>query len=178
MIGLSGYARAGKNTVADLLPEGYRQVSFAEPMREAMLRLNPTIYQNDYQEVDNDGVMRLSDAINELGWQGAKEKLPEVRRLLQVFGTEVGRNMFGENFWVEQAFKDVHVGDNVVFTDVRFPNEAQAIIEHGGEVWRINRPGVIAHNAHASETSLDDWKFHRVIENDGTIEQLREKIYG
>lgn len=170
IIGLSGYSGSGKNQVADMLGPDYRQVSFAEPMKEAVYRLNPT--------VQVDGRISVKAAVNYFGWEIAKVHYPEIRRLLQVFGTEVGREMFGENFWVDIAMKDVHVGDDVVFTDVRFPNEAQAIVDMGGEVWRINRPGWSAVNRHVSETALDDWKFHRIIENDGTLGELEAKVHG
>ena len=165
IIGLSGYARSGKNTVADILGPNYRQVSFAEPMREAILKLNPLIV----------GDSRLSDIVDEEGWHGAKT-YGEARRLLQVFGTGVGREMFGENFWVNIAFTGILPTDDVVFTDVRFVNEAQAIKRLGGEVWRINREGVDAVNAHVSEHALDDWEFDRVIDNNGTLDELREKV--
>ena len=167
IIGLSGYARSGKNTVADMLGEQYRQVSFAEPMREAMLKLNPLIV----------GDSRLSDIVDEEGWHGAKT-YGEVRRLLQVFGTEVGREMFGPMFWVNIAMTGVESGDNVVFTDVRFRNEAESIKLSGGEIWRVNREGVEAVNAHVSEHSLDNWRFDRVINNNGTLNDLRVQILG
>ena len=167
IIGLSGYARSGKNTVADILGEEYRQVSFAEPMREAMLKLNPLIV----------GDSRLSDIVDEEGWHGAKT-YGEARRLLQVFGTEVGREMFGENFWVNIAMTGIDSGDNVVFTDVRFPNEAWAISRIGGQVWRVNREGVEAVNTHPSEHALDGWDFDRVINNNGTLNDLRVQILG
>ena len=41
------------------------------------------------------------EAIEERGYTEAKAEFPEVRRLLQVFGTEVGRDLFGENVWVD-----------------------------------------------------------------------------
>lgn len=167
IIGLSGYARSGKNTVADILGPDYRQLSFAEPMREAMLKLNPLV----------EGRIRLAELVDEEGWQVAKT-YPEVRRLLQVFGTEVGRNMFGEDFWVDLAMYDVSPHEDVVFTDVRFPNEAEAIREMGGIIWRVDRKGIEAVNAHPSETALDDWNFDRVIDNNGTLDELREMVVG
>lgn len=180
IIGLSGYARSGKNTVADMLGDEYRQVSFAEPMREILYKLNPALPGSHTcgGNVIASAAMRLQDTVLMYGWDGAKSTHPEVRRLLQVLGTEVGREMFGQDFWVEQAMKDVDYEDKVVFTDVRFPNEAWAIRDMGGEVWRINREGVVAVNAHASENSLDNWKFDRIINNNGTLNDLRVQILG
>jgi hypothetical protein len=65
---------------------------------------------------------------------------------------------------------------NWILTDCRFPNEAQAVKERGGMIIRINRPGITAVNAHPSETSLDDYDFDAVIDNDGTIEDLYNKV--
>ena len=130
IIGLSGYAQSGKDTVAEMLclNYGFKRISFALPMRDAIYTLNPLI----------DGTTRITDVIDEYGWDAAKAN-PEVRRLLQVFGTEVGRKIFGETFWIDQAFKRAEEYERVVFSDVRFPNEATAIQAKGGDVWRINR---------------------------------------
>lgn len=173
IIGLSGYARSGKNAVADILGENYRQVSFAEPMRKILLIQNPIIGR-----VTGDKDITISEAVYSHGWDKAKDLFPEIRRHLQVLGTEVGREMFGQDFWVHMAIKGIKPTDNVVFTDVRFFNEAYAIKNMGGEVWRINREGVGAVNEHVSEHSLDNWKFDRVINNNGTLNDLRVQILG
>jgi dephospho-CoA kinase len=111
IIGLSGYAQSGKDTVAELLclNYGYKRISFADPMRDAIYTLNPYV----------EGGNRVADLVDEYGWDVAKAN-PEVRRLLQVFGTEVGRKQFGENFWVQQAFDKLE-STKIVFADVRFP---------------------------------------------------------
>mgnify|MGYP003624029130 CR=1 FL=1 len=171
-IGLSGYARSGKDTVAGILAEeGWHRYAFADKLKLAVRKLNPIVDINGWDDVP----ITLEEAISEVGLDEAKERYPEYRRLLQVMGTEVGRDMFGDNFWVEQAFRGVQ-HDKAIFTDCRFPNEAQAIVERGGEVWRIRRPGFGPINGHASEISLDSWEFDRVIENDGDIAALRTKV--
>tara|TARA_R110002072_G_scaffold39942_7_gene113927 strand:- start:6370 stop:7080 length:711 start_codon:yes stop_codon:yes gene_type:complete len=72
---------------------------------------------------------------------------------------------------------------NWIVTDVRFPNEAKAIKEKGGILIRINRPQyldnglVIRKDEHPSETALDDYdEFDYVIENDGTVQDLIDKV--
>ena len=163
IIGLSGYAQSGKDTVAELLclNYGFKRISFALPMRDAIYTLNPLV----------DGGNRVADLVNEYGWDVAKAN-PEVRRLLQVFGTEVGRNLFGERFWIDQAFKRAEEYQRVVFSDVRFPNEAKAILQRGGDVWRINRHNHTAVNGHTSEHAMDNFLFKHVIYNDGTLDDL------
>jgi hypothetical protein len=65
----------------------------------------------------------------------------------------------------------------VVADDVRFPNEALAIKEMGGEVWKIVRPGTENNESHSSEGQLDHWDgFSRIIVNDGSIDDLYHKL--
>ena len=100
------------------------------------------------------------------------------RKILQLLGTEAGREIIHPNIWVNSLFADYTTDSNWVITDVRFPNEAQAIKDRGGIVIRIERPGGESHcgGAHASETALDDYDFDIVINNDGTIEELIDKV--
>lgn len=168
IIGLSGYARSGKDTVADfLVKQGFTKASFANPIRESLYSLNPF--------VSEDGV-RLHDAIKEHGWDGYKNSQysAEIRQLLQRFGTEVGRDIYGEDFWVDLMLEDIKgAGGDFVITDVRFENEADAIVQQGGEIWRINRPDVEPVNSHWSEVALDKYeKFAVIIDNSSTIEDL------
>ncbi len=65
---------------------------------------------------------------------------------------------------------------DVAFSDCRFPNEAAAIRDRGGEMWRIDRPGTAPVNAHPSETALDGFNFDRHIDNGGTLAALRAKV--
>ena len=165
IIGISGFARSGKDTVASLLPN-YSRRAFADKLREAIWRLDPILK----------GGIRTQEVVNLLGWEKAKEDFVELRRLLQVMGTEVGRQMIDEDLWVKLATDELEPEDRVVFSDVRFSNEAAMIKALGGQVWRVNRPGVEALNSHISENAMTSWNFDLVIENDGTIEDLRQKV--
>jgi hypothetical protein len=172
LIGLAGYARSGKDTLADYLVvfHDYKKVAFAEPMREALVRLNPTI------EVGNFKLAKLATAVNVFGWEELKGMSPDIRGLMQRLGTEVGREMFGQNFWVEQTMKRVaEISGNCVVSDVRYPNEAQAIRDAGGIVIKIDRQGVKAANEHSSENALADFEFDIVLRNDGTLDEFVSK---
>lgn len=69
------------------------------------------------------------------------------------------------------------LGSFVVADDVRFLNEAMAIKEMGGEMWKIIRPGTENGENHSSEGQLDHWDgFSRVIVNDGSIQDLRDRL--
>ena len=171
VLGLSGVARAGKDTIADYLVQnhGYIKASFADPMREALLVLNPLITIGGL-------VTSLSAVVTRAGWEGVKEMSPDIRPLLQRFGTEVGREMWGENFWVDAAIDKIPDGSKVVFADVRFPNEAKAVKSLGGKVWRVNRDGIGPVNDHISEHALDNYQFDVVLSNSGTLEELYLKV--
>lgn len=171
IIGLSGYARSGKDTAADHLvsKHGFSQYSFAAPMKEAMYILNPIVGS------DSIGTFKYKNLVDTYGLDKAKESYPEIRRLLQVFGTEVGRNMFGENFWVDLALNRIKE-DNAVISDVRFKNEADAIKKSGGQVWRINRFGVGPVTDHSSEIDLDDYNFDHIIDNDYSVLDLNNIV--
>jgi hypothetical protein len=167
IIGLSGYARAGKDTIGDLLVEkGYTRSSFADYIRKALYTLNP--YASDGN--------RVKDVIDNHGWEGSKLVDPEVRLLLQRLGSDVGRNLIDNDIWVDLVLKNIPDGAKIVFTDCRFPNEAEAIKRFGGELWRVSRNGCDPVNNHISEIALDNWNFDLVLENDGTIESLHNNV--
>lgn len=175
VIGLSGYARAGKDTVARTLTEsGWTRVGFADVLKLALYRLNPII---------NNRGMRLQMALlcfddphGPEAQEYLKAEYPQVRALHQRLGTEVGREMFGPNFWIDQAMRRIPDGTKVVFTDCRFPSEAEAVRDLGGQLWRVERPGTGPVNGHSSETALDDADFDVVIVNDSTLDVLAERV--
>jgi hypothetical protein len=93
-------------------------------------------------------------------------------------GTEVGREMFGEHFWVDYLMnKALEAKTDIVISDVRFLNEAQAIRLWNGQVWRVNRPNVGPANEHISETGLDEFTdYDVIITNDSTLEDLHSEL--
>lgn len=171
IIGLSGYARSGKDTVADHLISTYNfsRHSFAASMKEAMYRLNPIVHS------DSIGTFRYQSLVDVYGLDKVKDDYPEVRRLLQVFGTEVGRDMFGENFWVDLVLDNLR-SFHTVISDVRFVNEADAIRNQGGVIWRVNRSGIGPVTGHSSEIALDQYNFDAVLNNDSDILSLYKQV--
>ncbi len=157
--------------------------------------------------------------------------LMSVRELLQKIGTEAMRDGLHENVWVNALFADyIHTKNcgcekncrcehdlpSWIITDMRFPNELEAVRNRGGITIRVNRPWFYTlledgfhefsekedrmgkvyrmapkyskedaeklykkdfiENSHPSETALDDATFDYEIVNDGTIEDLIEKV--
>lgn len=186
---MSGYARSGKDAAADVLVKeaGYVRVAFADKLREMVYALNPIVggyfTDSDYGHNDRFQYVYLQDVIKKHGWDGYKPTKygPEIRRLLQRMGTEAGRETLWDSIWIDAALTGLPEDAKVVVTDVRFPNEAEAIIERGGTLLRIERAGVGPATAedgtvHKSETSLDDWPFVYRANNDGTLEDWEELI--
>lgn len=183
LIAVSGYARSGKDSIANILVDehGFRRIAFADVMRDMLLAIDPIVYQVHPQKKRGlrerpEQNTRVSQLVAYKGWDYAKTEYPEIRRLLQTLGTDAGRRYLGENVWVDAAMRHVNAGDDVVFSDCRFTNEASATKARGGFVWRVNRPGVDAVNAHESERGLDTWRFDATIPNGGTLDQLAHRV--
>jgi len=163
IIGLTGYAQSGKDTVASILVKkyGYTRVAFADAIREFLYEINPFVGSS----------IRLKDMVDEYGWDTAKAT-PEVRRLLQDLGVGA-RNIFGDQFWIQHALRQVHFEGNYVITDVRFKNEADIIKKYdNSQVWRVKRMGFGAINGHVSESEMDGYPVDQIFVNNGTIEDL------
>ncbi|MFE3589444.1 hypothetical protein ACFXOY_18270 [Streptomyces niveus] len=179
IIGLSGYARSGKDTAAQALADrGWRRAGFADKLREFLLALDPLL-----PALRGGEPFRLRRYVEAWGWERAKDEHPEVRALLQRAGTEAGRKILGANIWVNALFAEHSDAGALVIPDVRFPNEAQGIADRGGMVIRVERPGIAPKAnkygvVHDSEIALDGWAFDHVLFNDGSAYDLRLKLRG
>lgn len=192
LLGISGYAQAGKDTIADRLCEvhGFRRVAFADLLRrcaEALdpivgLHITPAIEVTSHgdltpQFIDPDAaVITYTQALELYGYEESKSRFPEFRGILQRLGTDVGRKLLDDNIWVDATLASLEDGVDYVITDARFTNEAQAILDKGGLMVRVEREGTGPVNDHPSETALDHWNFDHIITNDGTIEELNDKV--
>lgn len=171
LVGFRGYARAGKNAAANgLLPFGYKQLAFADTLRDVAYAIDPYVLAPGRSQL-HPAYARLSTIVRYYGWDIAKTEFKDVRRLLQRLGTEAGRDILGQDIWVNTTLTNAPDGP-VCITDVRFPNEQQAIKSRGGITVKVDRPGVTAQSDHPSETSLDDIPADIVLVNDDTIAQL------
>lgn len=165
IIGLSGYAQSGKDSVAKILVEeyGYTRIAFADKIKELLYEINPRI--NDRQ---------LQQWVDTQGWDATKE-ISEVRMLLQNLGVG-GRKIIGNKLWIKVAMMQYEPMKHFVFTDVRFTNEAEMIKDYGGHIWRVERPGINPVNDHVSESELNVWNFDEMIYNAGTLKDLTEIV--
>ncbi|MFI2673874.1 hypothetical protein ACH5AU_30675 [Streptomyces albidoflavus] len=177
LIGLAGAARSGKDTAATaLLDIGWQRRAFADRLKSFLYELNPWI-----DSVETAAIAELAGEVDRHGWEMVKKYSAETRRLLQRGGTEAGRQVLGEDVWVDALFQDLRTGDHLtptVITDVRFPNEAEAVRSRGGLVVQIVRPGQehIHEAEHISENALDDFTFDATLINDGSPEGLGARL--
>lgn len=201
LIGLGGRLRSGKDVVADRLvaEHGYVKLGMSDALHEAMLAIDPwvavpleigrfqrwilrVVFRRQDEIYDFE---RYSALVRSLGYVEAK-KNPEVRRLLQQLGTDVGRKMIGEDVWVNIMARKIDdhrsAGHPVVVTGLRFANEVQIVEELAGMAVWIDRPGEHAPSsgtaAHASENSVSAENFHLVITNDSTLAALEDQADG
>jgi hypothetical protein len=183
LVGVTGKKRAGKDTFAEvlLIHRGYTRVAFADPLRDSILETNPLLPAGTFLpgEFAPYRHIRLAEYVAKLGWHLAKDN-PEVRRLLQAHGVSMRNNVY-DGVWVEAGLRKaapiLEKGGGVVITDVRFPNEAEAVKANGGVLVRINREGVDTTDRHISEVALDDWPMDVEILNNGTVTDLHEAAF-
>jgi hypothetical protein len=160
-IGIAGKAQSGKTTAAEIAASltGGIVKSLAQPL---------------YDMLD---VLRTDD------WPVDREQpIPGLarsqRQLLQTLGTEWGRSMISPTLWIEHLMRRCRwlAARQVVFVpDVRFDNEAAAIIDAGGKVWGITGRGGIA-GTHISEDGIRFAYISRWLDNKGTLDDLRSQI--
>lgn len=166
LIGISGKARSGKDTLArHLAALGYQQLAFASGVKNvtALLAGEPL-------ELFHDDVAKEAHSSN-LGMTR--------RRAMQNVGNGL-RDAVGPNVWIRplMAQWEASAQAPTVVSDVRYPNEAEAIRAAGGLVIRIERSnaaGLVGEAAsHVSEAPLPDHLIDLVVSNNGSIEDLRE----
>jgi hypothetical protein len=131
IIGVVGPIGAGKGTFAKYLREEYDFVkkSFAGPVKDAIaIMFN---WDRSLLEGDTDESRAWRETIDP-HWSKIAGRDITPRLVLQEMGTEVGRTMYGDTFWIDRAFADIQPNINYVFDDTRFDNEIKKIIDAGG----------------------------------------------
>ncbi len=172
----------------------YEKVAFADSLKDTLSVLFgipvEKFYERDFKEhfyikgleiTDSpDNVLDESNFIEMLSkkdFSFLKTHFITIRQLLQCFGTEIVRGLFGDAFWAERAMK--HTFDKMIITDLRFKVELEAVRKRNGLVLYIDNPNCTPEQ-HASESEVLEMKnnhdFDFIIENNGTLEDLFNKI--
>lgn len=182
ILGLNGLKGSGKDTVAAYLikEHGFERRAFADPLKKSIA----AFFDIPFHKVDeykNDPHMRielrkyssLEDSVQVLKGSGMS-----FREGLQRYGTESHRDVFGEDFWVDMTLPAdaFYTGRKIAITDLRFENETQRVRDVGGFVVNIWRPGLDDTDQHSSESSLPDNMIDYYLVNDGTLDDLNERV--
>lgn len=195
LIGISGAAGAGKDEFAKVAAEfGFVRRAFADPLKEEVaefLDKHEVCWEHRhlYGDVkDKEATLRMAYDIRprskEFMWF-----LTDVcdyrdgylyftaRKLLQYWGTEY-RRAENPNYWVDRTLSSLAADGQYVITDMRFPNEMEALQQKQGITVRIMRPAMqrIAGSTHASESLMEghtDWDY--VVINNGTLADYHDQ---
>lgn len=170
LIGLTGLAGSGKDTVREMLEQDhdFDGIAFADPIRDMLGAL-----------LDSMEVSRAWMVARDLKEQDIPQLGVSYRKMAQALGTEWGRAL-NSNMWLDIAAAKIKAcqqygNPGVVISDVRFANEANWIKSQGGVIWKILRPGVEPVREHVSE-QLTELPYDYVIDNHGTIDDLRHAV--
>jgi hypothetical protein len=189
LIGIHGYAGAGKDTVAKYLHAFYKNVyieHFADPLKASASEAFG-IPLEDFTDPEAKNVIHPY-------WKVSP------RQIVQFLGTEVYREVVGKllpqvgpNFWVERLkgkFSgklllenegEYSEGDTVIIADVRFQNEIDFIIDNGGVIIKVERSGYegnVGIPGHASEVGklIIPTEKHYLLINNSTIPDLFAQV--
>jgi hypothetical protein len=203
ILGVTGFIGSGKDTVADYLCtfHGFKRVSFAASLKDAVAAVfgwdrelleGSTKTSREWREQQDDW------------WTNRLGMTITPRWVLQYWGTDVLRNHFHTDIWVASVENKLRQSkDNIVITDCRFANEVTAIKNVGGTTmrisrglkpewydaavsfnkgewgnmsWSISKGKLDKLNVHASEYSSVGLDYDFYIDNDGSIDDLHQKI--
>ena len=203
IVGFVGFIGSGKDTAADYLVNfhGFRRDSFANTLKDAVAHVF------GWDRTMLEGRTKSSREWREQRDEWWSERLGREitpRLMLQLWGTEVCRQGFHDDIWIASLENKMRkTTDDIVISDVRFPNEIKAIHNAGGIVVRVARgadpewydAAVSANKGpdgnaswslsklkleqlkiHASETSWVGGAIDFTISNNGTIDDLFDQI--
>lgn len=169
IIGFTGAIGSGKSSAANFLisQRGFSRGKFANGLKEMLRTLL------SYRGADASLIERMIEGdLKEVATPYLNGKTP--RRAMETLGTEWGRQCIDTNLWVETELQAKAGAPLLVFDDVRYLNEAEAIKSQGGAVVRIVRPGKEAKTGHSSDAN--DLPVMTEIHNTGTLAEFYKAI--
>ena len=174
IIGISGYKRAGKTTIARYLSSryGFIPFAFADPLYDGLQAMFGLNFRDDYWQNDKDRIV-----------PGTGRSL---RQLLQTLGTEWGQQQLRRDVWVYRAEMRIRqflavMGSAtgwlpcIVLTDVRETAEAEWVRQHGTLI-RVSNSRTYKEDDHSSENGIPDALVDHTIPNEGSIPGLHSYV--
>ncbi len=174
-VAFSGKFGSGKDTAAEVIKressEGVAHFLFAKRVKEVVATLTGTTYEWNCTKEGKESIPH-----------GFTQTLGQLQQIVgQTF-----REKMGEDVWANIVLSQPLAGISAVLTDLRYPNEANALRRAGFRLVRINvdeqilaerTRGDKRQRDHPSETALDNYDgFDIIIENNGTKEEFEEIV--
>ena len=170
VIGIGGKAGSGKDTVAKMIEElGYEHRKFATPLYNMIARM---------LAVTPEWLMDNKDVTFRFPRYG--EIVPmTVREILQYVGTDVCR-ADDEDYFIKLMDLGLltHYPKNkeIVISDVRFRNELAEIANFGKSIYVKRQQDETSIHTHSSENDVTEKDFNYVLNNDGTLDDLKANL--
>lgn len=203
IIGVCGFIGSGKDTIADYLVNihQFRRDSFASTLKDAIS--NVFGWDREMLEGRSKRSREWREKRDDW-WSERLGREINPRLMLQLWGTEVCRGGFHDDIWIASLENKLRTSDDdIVISDCRFPNEITAIRNQGGIVvrvvrgpeppwyddcvtmnrgpvknlgWALAKDRMESHRIHASETAWVGTDFDKIIDNNGTMDDLYQQI--
>jgi len=169
LIGLTGLAGSGKDTAGLVLflSQDFVRMAFADPVKETAAAM----FGEDVGDFHDPALK------NEMVYRWDMTR----RQMMQHVGEMVKADR-GQDFWIKHWFFNylqIAENHNVVVTDVRYDHEAKAIIDRGGYILAIVRPGAGLQGeeaTHVSERGILPQYITAYVNNDGSKVDLGQRI--
>ena len=189
IIAICGFQGSGKDTLANILIKkyGYKKLSFGGTVKD----IASIIFNWDRKMLEGDSKESREWREKVDDWWSKKLEIKNLtpRYILQQIGTNLFRNNFHKDIWINCLEKKLIDYDKVVITDCRFPNELKILNKYNATIIQIYRGNLPEwfndiklgkkdppKELHESETSWIKESSNYNILNNGTIEELENII--
>jgi hypothetical protein len=179
ILGLTGYARSGKDTVGGYLVSqmGFRRVAFGDTLKRVAEDMNPLI-EYSLSSSSNTVSVSATETLEVLllrhgGWEGLKDAVPETRQYLVDLGNSLRTRVGGIE--IAAAFGGLQPGECVVNTNVYHGEEIDAIrAMPGGKVVRVCRFGFGP--ANDDEARTGQHAVDATVVNNGDVNEVHRAV--
>ena len=201
IIGLTGFAKSGKSTTAEIFKDfGAKEMSFAGPLKDACSLIldiprnsldDQNLKEVPFSEPKILNTRKVDDFLkfyninpddnlkNSMYDICHNVKITSLRHAAQFIGTNLLRSI-NPDIHVTTAFNKMPENGTILFSDIRFKNEAEALRKNGGVVIGVNRAEVLPDlsKVHESERYIPDLiqSADYVFNNDSDLNDFKKTV--